>query len=854
MRKKIVIAVMVAACLITIVYSAVLIIRVKPEEWLDYMPNQEYEQGGIFVGETDGQMPGMKFAAKNGNLSLYINEVSTTIAVYDNTRGTSWFSNPVDINDDSIANPAEKALLSSQFSITYFDAKVNLLTKENFSESIERKQFELESIKDGVRIIYTLGDFSKNIDFLPLYIKTERLNELILSKLNTSDKNYVKTRYFESEEKPGFSQRALTVERSAFITQKMISLFEQAGYTYEQRDEDDSLAGYKTQETRPFFKIPLEYRLVDGQLKASIPVSKIEKSEGFQITSIRLLNFFGCAGTDDTGYIFVPNGAGSLINFNNGKKTAPAYVQPVYDFDPMMERRIGSEINESVRMPIFGIKKNDDAFLAIIEEGSAFSSVNADVSGKFNSFNTAGVVFNIKTSEKLSMMGVTGDQSDLPMVEAGDYNGRITVSYRFLHGDEANYSGMAKSYRETLVKEYNMEPVQEQKDMPFFLDLVGTIEKSDRVLGIPYQKTISLTTVEQASDIIKQLQTKGINNIKLRYTGWFNGGINHYSAKSFDISKKNGSLKELRELDSLLSETGGSLYLDTAFLKIYKSSDSHGYQKRKESSRYISGAEALLSPINPATLRMSAKPEDGAYYILSPAYLASYISSFLKSFGKSGLSGVSLQDLGNLLPSDKDKNGAVNREQSKIIIAHELEKLRHDIGNIMLDGGNIYAVPYTDIIVDAPMHSDQYLIVDEDIPFYQMVLHGYREYAGKAQNEYSSDNTDDSLLKMIEYGCGLRYFWSHSDDSMLKDSGLRYSSVNYMNSLDESTEKYRKISDALNGLNGETIDSHEIVKKGVRKLVYQNGTTVYVNYNSEKETADGYEIGAKSFYVSKEQI
>ena len=851
MSKRIVAIVIAAAvCLSATVYAAASIIRIKPDFYLDYMPDNSYETGVSFHAENDGKTEGMKCVYKTDAMGLYINEKNTCVAVFDYINDSIWYSNPVDVNEDPIANPEEKALMSSQFSLTYYDTKLNLVTKENFTESISREQFKLESIQNGVRIIYTLGDFSKNVDFLPLYIKPERLEELVLSKLNSSDRNYVKTKYFESEEKSGFLQRGIGVEKSTLVTNKLISLFEGVGYTYEERDEDDKLANYKTQETRSFFTVPLEYRLVDGCLTVSLPVSKIEKPDSFHITAIRLLNFFGAAGEEE-GYILVPNGSGSLINFNNGKTTAPAYVQPVYGFDPLVASRTGNEISESVRMPIFGMKKSSHAFLAVIEEGDAFASVTADISKKSNSYNTAGVIFNIKTSEKLSMMGVTGDMSGLPVIDSGDYHGRLSVSYRFLGSDDADYSGMAKAYQQALVDRHDLKPIQGNDDTAFFLDLVGTIEQNDRILGIPHQKPISLTTVEQAMQIVKELQAKKITNIKLRYQGWFNGGINHYSVKSFDISKKNGSLKELCELDKLLEDTGGKLYLDTAFLKIYKNSGSHGYKKRKESSRYISGAEVLLSPYNPATLKMSVTAEARAYYILSPAYLANYMDKFLANFSKSKLSGVSLQDFGDILPSDKDKSQPINREQSKIIIEHELESLYNSVGNTMLTGGNMYAVPYADVIVDAPLYSNKYLIIDEDIPFYQMVLHGYVEYSAKAQNEYSMDSTDDQLLKLVEYGCGLRYLWTYSDDSMLKNSGLKYSSVNYKNSIEQSAGQYQKISDALNGLNGVVMVSHQILKEGLRKTVYQNGTTIYVNYNNEKESADGHDIDAKSFYVSE---
>lgn len=48
---------------------------------------------------------------------------------------------------------------------------------------------------------------------------------------------------------------------------------------------------------------------------------------------IDLLEYFGAAGPEEEGYMFVPDGSGALIMFNNGKVNAPAYIGYVYGED-----------------------------------------------------------------------------------------------------------------------------------------------------------------------------------------------------------------------------------------------------------------------------------------------------------------------------------------------------------------------------------------------------------------------------------------------------------------------------------------------------------------------------------------
>ena len=53
---------------------------------------------------------------------------------------------------------------------------------------------------------------------------------------------------------------------------------------------------------------------------------------------------------------------------------------------------------------------------------------------------------------------------------------------------------------------------------------------------------------------------------------------------------------------------------------------------------------------------------------------------------------------------------------------------------MLITGGNAYALPYADQIVNVPMESSHFNIVDETVPFYQMVIHGSIDYAGSPIN------------------------------------------------------------------------------------------------------------------------
>ena len=52
----------------------------------------------------------------------------------------------------------------------------------------------------------------------------------------------------------------------------------------------------------------------------------------------------------------------------------------------------------------------------------------------------------------------------------------------------------------------------------------------------------------------------------------------------------------------------------------------------------------------------------------------------------------------------------------------------------MVSGGNSYSLPYADDIINAPDTQSDFYIIDAQVPFYQMIIHGYINYTGASLN------------------------------------------------------------------------------------------------------------------------
>ena len=63
-----------------------------------------------------------------------------------------------------------------------------------------------------------------------------------------------------------------------------------------------------------------------------------------------------------------------------------------------------------------------------------------------------------------------------------------------------------------------------------------------------------------------------------------------------------------------------------------------------------------------------------------------------------------------------------------------LAALDRDYENVMINGGNAYAIKYADVILDAALTSSNFSKASESIPFFGFVYHGSKVFTGSATN------------------------------------------------------------------------------------------------------------------------
>jgi len=816
--------------------------------------SSEYETGSELKGlavPQHARIAGMKAVAQNNKLVLHYNEDTAEIAVTELASGQSWYSNPIDREDDTLASLYEQGILSSQLVVQYRDLEGNLYTFSSYEKSVANEQFEAEAITDGLRVTYVLGDASKGIDALPKFISKERFETLIIANLSDGTANYVKARYMESKNRPGVMERLDAQVEKKLVLNKMVAAFEEAGYTEEDLafDAEEQGGSAGVVDDKPVFTVVIEYRLVNDDLVVTVPASLMEENANYLIRSLDVLPYFGAAGAAAEGYMLIPDGSGSLIYLNNGKSKDEQYVQRIYGTDPNNSSWSRGMVSESARMPVFGLKNGDTAWFAELIKGEANASVTASISGMRNTYNTIYGSFRLRGEDWLEMYTGTKYQ-EIQILNAQRFNEDLQIRYSFLTGEHASYSGMANVYRDHLINEGVLKPLEENEEIPFYLDIIGSYDKRTSFLGVPYKRTHSLTTFNQASEIVDRLTEQGVEAVNMRYIGWFDRGIEHKTPVNLKLDQVLGSRQELEQLANKLDAAGGKLFPDVAFQYIYN--DDANFTPSSDAARLVTRDVVELHPYNRALNRMD--PQKGVYYLLSAAKLPHYVSQFMKTYDKKyELSGVSLRDLGDVVAADYRVSRVIHRDTAKHITQDALEQLSNQYATLIV-GGHAYAWAYADHLIDVPQSSSSFSIADESIPFYQMVLHGYIPYAGSAINISDEQDIEKQLLHSIEQGAYPHFVWSYEHSSALKFTAYdEYFSTHYEIWLEQAAQMYEEARSVLSEVSQASIVERIVHEPGVIEMKYSNGRSIFVNYTERAVNIADTTIEPRHYAIGGDQ-
>lgn len=695
---------------------------------------------------------------------------------------------------------------------------------EVFAEDVydELLQKLEESSEDGSAMARRMGRFytlytkdDATSDIKDAYPVVKKKNIYVINDTNT-ESDYIEIREYMSAINYGMEEYAKDLEKLGIDSDNSI---ENAGFT-----------------------VPVEYRITEDGFTSTILTDLItENNDTFRLQTVTMLEYFG-ASNENEGKFFVPDGSGAVIDWNANHVSA--FSAAFYGDDVSVAESEETQLSNDLNFPVFGITRQSGGLFAIVEKGAELGTLNA---------------MNIDTSATPNRIFVDFEVRHMDSTDVGAnmlvpiYNifakTRTTVSpsvrYAFLPAAECEYTHMANYYRDYLLKNGQLKS-NSKNDTLIYLDYLGLITQDTSFLGVPYKSKILLSSLEKINNSITTLQENGVSNITLRLSGYSNAGLEVKAADRFELSKKVGKAEDLSALEKTLTSANGNLYLDGDFSYVY--TEGNGFKTKTDSAHYLNRVLVKKTFYN----RVSRLYSEGTLprYFVTPANYLEYVDGFISS-AKKQLSldslNISYSTAGKYLGGDYTPKVNIDRAAALNYLQQTLEYAQSNTDNMAFDSGNAYVLPYASDILNVPLNYSGFDAETLCVPFYQMVLHGYVDYAGQSIN--LSYDSNEYLLRSLEFGA-IPYFTLITEKNT-NITGTAYEtiyfSVNDSAHLENIAKIYERVAPYYTAIQGQKLISHANLATDLYCTTYENGSRIYVNYSNSDVTYEGVTVKAKDF-------
>lgn len=592
--------------------------------------------------------------------------------------------------------------------------------------------------------------------------------------------------------------------------------------------------------------VPVKYILRDDSLYVSVDPNEIGEDENM-CCSVSILPFMCSVNNYEQtveNYLFVPSGSGALVYPKIlGEGIASVITEEVYGEDLQVNNYPATN-KESIHLPVYGVKNDNQGMCAIIEKSAEAAKITTNVGSSTVGYSAVYTNFNIRGFQVSEAVYMKNMKSQKSLFAKQKIQEEVAVAFYPLNDEEANYSGMAKCYQNYLLQEKNME--KQAEDTLLNLKFIGGVETKKFVFGVPYYSLLCTTKFEDVESITKDIQNYYVGTSNVNLVGFGKSGLDIGEiAGGMQFNKRFGSISQLKKISE---DERVSLYLDFDLIRYNESGQGVNILTDVAKTAIGGKYEKLYSNI-----QYSDQITGGSkYYTLSRDQLNNVSEQLLDKIEKWEIDGVSYNTLSKLSYADYSNVKCY----AKLGMANQVEEVIQNTNDkgykVSVSNANDYAAICANQIFDAPTQSSAYQIYDCDIPFYQMVFKGYVPMSVGALN--FATNHREQLLKAIETGSGLAYTLTniYDTDLLLADANMFYASVYEDNKelIKSDIELYEPLFERIANT---TIKEHKLLSNELRKTVYENGISIYVNYGNQDVTLpNGKQISAQGFLVEGE--
>ena len=810
--------------------------------------------------KADFGIKNMTEMASADGLSLYFNEKTTEVAV-KTKDGSVWYSNP---QDRTTFNQNRLGTYSSQLLVTTIGTTTETVTEENnFDESVQYGQFQVEKQDKGFKVKYLFGK-KQNIPLYPQAMTVEKFEEILATLKSTSDQYKFKKYYSlvdittidDPQTKTAITEKYLKAEEigqlrvlktspSTIEKKNILKYLEGAGFTMEDREAQLEAVGYVDEEgVTNYYTVTMVYTLKDGRLVVDVPTEEIKTTGGVIIQGITVLPHWntekGIASTE----MLLPDGSGAIVKLGETAASGTSvYQEKFYGRDFAQSQKTNTSEKKSLYFPMYGVSNKDGSMYATATgaDATAYMMVNPCTSKTAPGYG--GFYFQLVDTEEVRMSAE--DTNTVTTYANEAVLDPIQMDFTFLSKEQNSWVDIAESYKARLQAEGKLpdENAVEEK-MPVSVEFVGAIDDIKTVVGVPTEYIKPLTTFKQAEDLTKELATMFPDNkLIVQYDAWSKGGVKAVIQSKVKTEGKVGTVKEMQSLADAVKAAGGTFYplVDTQY--VYRNKMFDGFTTTSGAARGILRESAFKADFNVSNFMAD---EDGFYgYVLSTEKNKATLDSFLKSYdAKLDVKTVGLTYAASDLSGDYNRDGFVTRNEAKALMTENLAEAAGKYG-VLSRGANEYALASLDVASQIPMCSNAHPIIAYSVPFTQMILSGTLTYTADVWNNEADTTT--YTLQCIETGSVPDFNAIAAENSNVKYTKYdQYYAVTFSTIKDTMKTVTDNVTDALSDVYGQKMTGYERLSDDVVAVTYEKGG-VLVNYGEKAFDSEYGTVEAGSY-------
>lgn len=570
------------------------------------------------------------------------------------------------------------------------------------------------------------------------------------------------------------------------------------------------------------FKVPFKVLLHNDFLEVTLLYDEVKESGGGQIADISLLPNWGAGSATEDGYVFIPDGSGAIINYSDAVSRTENYSADIYGNDPSQDL-IYPKIsdNEKIRLPVFGIRHNNCAELSIIVNGDASATINASMANDMVMCNAS---FVYRESDLTGLQQSDGATRNMTILQSKHLDTNPTVYKYFLTGEDANYSGMARKYRQYIVEKTGLKKGVKKSTPALSIEAFGAVLEEKSFLGIPYKSTNVATKFSQLELLAKKLNEAGISDIKFYLYGFLNGGFEGTTNVNMKYIDKLGGKKGF---DSFSKSVGKE--------NVYTVCDigrsfgrSFDFFRSKDYMKCLNQTVVERHYYNLASEKWNKNLGAWKYYTVDMQ--KKLFSKLLKNL--SNESNIVFANMGSEIMSDFTIKETFNREDYIEFLNQMLRKCDKKKVDVAFEGGNIYSVKYANSLYEIPLSSSGFAIESYDIPFYTMVFHGLIPLSSDSVND--RQDKDAFLLKAFEQGVSATWRVIGENPNKFKNTKLNFLYNSQMDYVFENAIAFAEDYNTVHSVLYDKQITDHTYSGDLSITTYENGWKLVCNYGQEE--------------------